>query len=717
MVAPLILGLAALLGIANMRMEDDKGVDHNLLREAFDSRSRRLLDQFHVASRRTPPRADIIVLGIDDASQTLDEAWPEDIEASPALQAMKQPFPWPRRVWAYLLDRVFSAGAKMVFLDLVFKAPSPDPEDDRLLQEALEKYKGKVILGAKFEENEIVGNALHTGLTTPNKSVTGKIMPDDGDFGLLSFWPDEDEIVRHVNFRIRASEVEGGAASDTEKLLPAVCLVAAGKLDPGAAATTPDTERIRFSWHNVLQSDGTLKSAYPPLSLFQIFVKSMWESNFQSNGTFKDKVVFVGATATDMQDFQQTAVGRMAGVQLHAHALTALMAKSFVYDAPGWWRFAGLVLGALCAWALVTFVRQPLLCLASLALLATAVFYGSYLLFDIRSIEFSPLPSIVTLGFCGVAGLTGNFVVQRRDSKKLQRFLARYTSPEQAQQMMSDRAGLYTTLQGVERTVTMFFSDVRGFTSMSENMTPTEVVTQLNEYLSRMVERVITHRGIVDKFIGDAVMAEWGATRAQQSEEACRQDALNAVTAALAMRTALEELNAGWRDRGIAELHIGMGIHQGDVVVGNIGSEAPYEKMDLTVIGDAVNLASRLESATKQYGVDLIISEAVQRHVKEAFVTRSADFVTVKGKAKPVEVFTVIGPADSGPPKGLETFEQGIRLYRDPACRFTEAGAAFTQAAAEGLDDELTHEYQKRCRDLAANPPEKWDGVYVMTKK
>jgi adenylate cyclase len=267
----------------------------------------------------------------------------------------------------------------------------------------------------------------------------------------------------------------------------------------------------------------------------------------------------------------------------------------------------------------------------------------------------------------------------------------------------------------VERTVTVSFSDVRGFTSMSESMTPTQVVTQLNEYLSRMVERVFQHRGLVDKFIGDAVMALWGSTRFKPSEEGCKQDAINAVHASLTMRSALEELNADWRTRDIAELKIGMGIHQGDVVVGNIGSESPFEKMDLTVIGDAVNLASRLEGVTKEYGVDLVISDAVQRHVKDVFLCRSADLVAVKGKLKPVEVFTVIGPLAEAAAAGIESFEAGIRLYREG--RFTDAEAAFHRAAAEGLDDKLTHLYQERCRDLAANPPETWNGVYVMTKK
>jgi adenylate cyclase len=335
--------------------------------------------------------------------------------------------------------------------------------------------------------------------------------------------------------------------------------------------------------------------------------------------------------------------------------------------------------------------------------------------FDWLDVECSSQPFLFGLSLSGMTGLTGHLVLQRRESRKLQRFLTRYTAPEFVDEMLADRAGLYSTLGGVERTVTIFFSDVRGFTSMSENMTPKQVVTQLNQYLSRMVACVFQNRGLVDKFIGDAVMALWGSASAMGNEESYRQNAIQAVTAALAMRKALEELNAGWREEGIGELKFGMGIHQGEVIVGNIGSEAPYEKMDLTVIGDAVNLASRLEGITKQYGVDLIVSESVRSHLRDSFVCRSADLVAVKGKAKPVEVFSVIGPLQENEPAGLAAYENGVRLYR--AGSFAEAITAFAKASHEGLNDSLTQMYQQRCDELIRVPPTDWTGVYIMQSK
>jgi adenylate cyclase len=678
-------------------------------RSLLERRERTALDEAHVSGKRTPAREDILVLGIDDASLKLDAAWPEDIEASPALQAMQKQWPWPRRAWAHILDRLFEAGAKQVFLDITFKSPSEDPENDRQLREALERHRGKVILGMKFEDSEVNGGT-NTELMLPTTALTGT-NPDTANTGLLTLWTDPDDRIRIVNWLMTASEAESkhldtpAVPSPDEVTLRAVSHVLAGNINPQAAQLTDRSSRIRFS-----ETD-----AYPPISLFQLFIPGMWEGNLANGKIFRDKTILIGAVASDLQDIQNTPIGRIPGVQVHSHALTALLSKSFIHQAPAWYRWVCIAGAALIAWLLVSFIRMPVLCVLSLVLVGIAGDWFGRISFDLFNLEVSSLPFTLALAACGIAGITGNFAMQLRESRKLQRFLARYTSPEFVDEMMTDRVGLYTTLGGVERTVTVFFSDVRGFTSMSEKMTPAQVVSQLNEYLSRMVACVFQHRGLVDKFIGDAVMALWGSTRFKPAEEGYKQDAINAVNAALAMRQALAELNADWRERGISELQFGMGIHQGDAIVGNIGSEAPYEKMDLTVIGDAVNLASRLESATKQYGVDLIVSAAVHRHLTETFLCRSADLVAVKGKTKPVEVFAVIGPISESAPLGLQAFERGVALYREG--KFQEASVAFTEAASADLDDYLTHEYQDRCAELIANPPESWNGVYIMTKK
>lgn len=697
---------------------------------------RTILDQFHMIGHKVPEREDVVILGIDDASQKLDGVWPEEIEESEALMAM-QNWPWSRVVWSELIERLMGAGAKTVMLDLTFKGRSANPEEDERLRAVLEKYRGRVILGMNFEGSSSgrTGGAM-VRLVKPVETVVGPLEDRLCRLGHLNFWA-ENAVVREAVLLTNTKEallrdylgvlwdqnaqhakeaqteldeaLKKGEAVEVDELVPSVTLVAAELKDAEKAKESARQRVRRMRFGHVM--------AYPPISLHEIFVPGLWEANFENGAFFKDKVVFVGATGTDMQDFHVTPVGRMAGVQLHAHALTAILSGAWVKEVPAWWSWVAVTIGALLAWLVVSWVIQPVLALLLLLVLSALSVAGAYHGFETWNLELSPMPMVLGILGCGLAGWSGNFLSNLREKQKLRRFLARYTAPELVGEMMSDRVGLFTTLGGVERTVTVLFSDVRGFTSMAEGMSPQEVVGQLNEYLSRMVEQVFHHKGLVDKFIGDAVMALWGSTRAEQNEAYCKDDALLSVKAALGMRKALLALNEERRSRGLGELRIGMGIHQGRMVVGNIGSAAPYEKMDLTVIGDSVNLASRLEGATKEYGLDLVVSGDVWAHVEEWVVGRPVDLVRVKGKLKPVEIHTVLDEKGSQtvPLQGLEAYKKGVEEYRRGD--FTNALSLFHKARKEWLDDELTNVYVQRCERLLQKPPENWDGVFVMTKK
>lgn len=682
--------------------------------DAQADRDRSILDGFHAHGRRTSvANHEIDILAIDEASLKLTAAFKEDIAQSETLQAMNHRFPWPRRVWAAVIDRLADAGAAAIFLDLVFVAPSQDADDDRLLKEAFERHRDKVVLGAKFDYSEINGgknsDLINSDLIYPSATITGSEIPPPGTFGHLSFWIDEGA-VRDVRYLVTQAEAEALAAGRVvaridDVSIPAVSFVLGQELNPRRASQVHRKERLRFAAND----------AFAPLSLHTIFVPALWKANFQSGKFFQGKVVIVGSTAAEMHDDFNTPIGNIPGVMLHANALNCLLQTSFVHPAPANWTWGSLVGGLLLSWVLVSLLQQPVTALLGIWTLTIGIYWGSFYAFDHWNVEASPLPACLTLNVCGIAGLVGNFFVQLREKQRLFRYLGRYTSPQIAQEMMKDRAGVFITLRGTEKVATVFFSDIRGFTTLSETTPAPILVPRLNEYFGRMVACVVEKRGWVDKFIGDAVMAIWGTERFEQTNDTLRQDALNAVSASLAMREALKELNADWASQNIEPFAIGMGVHQGPVVVGNIGSLAPYEKMGFTVIGDSVNLASRLESLTKKYGVDFIISEAVEQHVREDFLSRSVDFVSVKGKALPVKVFTVLGPKAAPPPDGLTEFEEGIQHYRQGD--FTEALAAFERAAERGLADVLTKVYQDRCHHLLEEPPEKWDGVYIMKEK
>jgi adenylate cyclase len=252
-----------------------------------------------------------------------------------------------------------------------------------------------------------------------------------------------------------------------------------------------------------------------------------------------------------------------------------------------------------------------------------------------------------------------------------------------------------------------------GFTTLSEKADPEALVAQLNEYLTRMTSVVFGNGGTLDKFIGDAIMAVWGNVRSLGAA----QDAKNCARAALGMRRELKQLNEKWRNEGRMGLGMGIGINQGEVIVGNIGSQ---ERMDPTVIGDSVNLASRLEGLTRIYGVDILVGATAAELVGDEFHLRSVARVQVKGKTKPVDVFTFVGARneDIDPEflKWLECYEEGLEKFR--VRDFTQAKILFSRFLEFYPDDLLAKMYLGRALEYEQQPPDKaWDAVEVFKKK
>jgi adenylate cyclase len=292
--------------------------------------------------------------------------------------------------------------------------------------------------------------------------------------------------------------------------------------------------------------------------------------------------------------------------------------------------------------------------------------------------------------------------------KRIRSTMARYMSPEVAEQLLASGEAV---LGGKDQKVSILFSDVRSFTSISEALGARETVSLLNEYFERMVDVVLSHRGVLDKFIGDAVMALFGVPFNGE------HDADDAVKVANAMFVALRELNQERRQAGKAPIDIGVGIATGVVVVGNIGST---KRMEYTAIGDSVNLASRLESATKFYGARILISESTRAELANKALLREIDRLRVQGKHEPVaiyesmdylteETFPNLAPA-------VERYAEGIRHYR--AREFKDALQCFKETLVLNPGDKPSRLYVQRAEHfIASPPPDDWDGVWTMTSK
>ncbi len=680
--------------------EDERAENWKLIKavgRALEAQEWRLYDFLHQNGRKAQIDPDIVVLGIDDASMDIENssALPEEIEKSRALQLMVG-WPWSREVYAHVLDRLFAAGAETVVIDLLFPAPSNSfPEGDAVFKAALDKNKGRVLIGADFV-TAASGGKSSDALSMPWDGLVPQTWPADERIGFVTVPADDDGVVRATRFfRSETGEIERALPS-----FPAAVMRLQGR--PEIIPLDEPEYLMRFS-------DARAYAHYP---VHDIFIGPLWEQNFGGGAFFKGKTVFIGPAARQMQDAKPTPVGTILGVQIHAHALAALKSHDFLKMSALWVRLTLLVVFVLAAFALVLLLRKPLWAmLIILAVIALGI--GAQLVFfNVAALVVPMTVPLLGWGLCGFIGITYDYLLERKQKEAFRKAITRYFSPDMAEEILRDPDDYYKALSGVNRTITLLFSDVRGFTSMSETAKPDELVAQLNEYLEKMVEVVFGHRGSIDKFIGDAVMAVWGRLRDPSDDKSLREEALSAVSTAVRMREELAKLNTSWKARNIEELAFGIGIHQGEAIVGNIGSTT---RMEFTAIGDTVNSAARLESATKQYGVDLIISDAVRERVHEQFVCRSADLVKVKGKLKPIEIFTVQGRKGECDMAVIEIFEHAIRLFR--AGRFTDALAEFEKAGAAGLNDGLTSVYWERCKEMIATPPETWDGVWTMTKK
>lgn len=358
------------------------------------------------------------------------------------------------------------------------------------------------------------------------------------------------------------------------------------------------------------------------------------------SGGLRGKIVFIGVTDPSAEDLYSTPLsgsGRMAGVEFHAAAADTLLSGTFIREAPRYQQILALAFLGLVAIALGRFLR-PLFGLAGVLATVGALF-GLWIGSFAGANYFLPIAAPLAGVFAGYGFAIADRVgVERLEKQQARSMLSRYLHPGIVKEML--KSSTAAQLGGTRAELTVLFSDIRGFTSISERLSPEEVVSLLNEYLSVMTEVIFKYEGTVDKFEGDAILAFFGAPQAHQD------DPLRAVRTAIDMRDRLEELQDSWIGRTETPLRIGIGINTGQAVVGNIGS---HRRMDYTIIGDAVNLAARLQDLTKEYGASILISGSTKAAVEHRCQLRSLGSIEVRGRRQPVDLYEVIGLTSDAP--------------------------------------------------------------------
>jgi adenylate cyclase len=425
---------------------------------------------------------------------------------------------------------------------------------------------------------------------------------------------------------------------------------------------------------------------------------------------FHDKLVLIGPTAVGIPDTAVTPFQQMGfpGVEVHANFVDNLLNGEFIRrglreNLIDIFFILLFSLGAGILLSIVSATRAT----AVLIILLGIFTWLSYDLFANHRVWIAWVIPTGTLATNYLAIVSYRFFFEEREKKKVRGVFQQYLAPSLINQLLENPELLQ--LGGQEKELTVMFSDIRGFTTLSEGLAPGKLVELLNEYLSEMTDTIFHNWGTLDKYIGDAIMAFWGAPYPQpdHAERACQ--------AALQMITALKKLQAGWAAEGRPQIDIGVGINSGPVLIGNMGSK---HRFNYTIMGDSVNLASRLEGLNKEFATRLIISEFTYEQVRGKMVARELDFIRVKGKMKPVRIFELLAPmGESSGYQDLTTrFSTALEAYREGS--WDKAIELFGQLHKDYPQDGPSVVFLDRCREYLAEPPQGvWDGVYVMETK
>ncbi len=558
-------------------------------------------------------------------------------------------FPWPRSVWARVVDRLREDGAAVVVFDVLFTEPE-NAESDGLLEKAIGK-NGRVILPMDFDFAEagykesgftnkqvdfLIPSAFSALKNTdaPYTPLTAKVVLPPlerfsnaaASLAHINMIPDNDGTLRWEVLAIRYLDdfyaPIGLQAARLYRKLEAqnLGLDGRGKVQLGDTAIPTDSRsRMLINYRG---PDGT----FPRYSISSIV------DGAAPAGAFQNKIVLIGATAIGIYDLRVTPFSNnMAGVEKHASVVDNILRGDFLR------RSNANVLLLVFLFALVLGIALPRLGAGAGVALFLTLFAGYlgyvYYLFAVRGIWFNLVYPASALFFGYTSQTAYRFFMEERRARDIRKMFSSYVSKRIVDELIRDPSK--AKLGGDRKEITVLFSDIRGFTAFSEKHEPEEVVSLLNEYLGAMTAIVFEHEGTLDKFVGDAIMALWGAPVGQPDH------AERGVRCALAMIDKLKQLQAKWAAEGKYVIDIGIGINTGDMVVGNMGAEG--KKMDYTVIGDNVNLGARLEGLTRKYNNHIIISEYTYEKVKDIVQANELGSVTVKGKEKPVVVYDLTG--------------------------------------------------------------------------
>ena len=687
------------------------------LLDSFDNRIR---DSYFIFKGETKTSNNVVIIDIDDSSIKEFGQWP-----------------WSRNILSKIIENLTNSNISVVGMDIVFAEEdrtSPSLIAKKLgINKELENYDfdfakvistSPVILGYSFEiednnssknspqipaifieknKNSDTNYLIQAFGTTLNLPILQENSYSSGFFNII---PDESGVIRSVPLLI----------SYNDTLYPSLALEIIRALN--------DTQKVFVNYDENGVSNIQLGDFYIPTDKFgRIFInyrgasksfkyisaKDIYNNNFKAED-IEGKIALLGTSATGLYDLRATPYENVfPGVEVHANVIDNILQGDFIQKASylDGVNIVSIFVLAFFVFFLVSvtpFILKPFVFL---------LFFSAYLIFSyqllfsyglVLNIIF-PLSSII-LAF--VFSIIIDFFYNIKQEKAIKNKFASKVSKSVMDDILKNIDNNEFSAKNKE--ITIFFSDIRGFTQVSEQLKAKELIEYLNAYMEPMSSIIIKNQGTIDKFIGDAIMAYWNAPLDVENH------ADIAVKASLEQLEALNELNRKFEKDKLPTIDIGIGLNSGEVIVGEMGSSL---RSDYTVIGDAINLGSRVESLCKYYGSKLNITNFTKDKLKEKYIFRFLDFVRVKGKNQPVEIWQVIGSGEAKDDlkNELENYHKAIEFYKDS--NFSDALELFRKL--DNLENKTNKNiykiYIKRCEEFIQTPPKDFDGVYEHTTK
>ncbi len=677
--------------------------------------------------------ANVVILGIsqDDYDQIVEpyNAWP-----------------WPRSYFAKVINNLKDAGVKAIGIDLLMSNDDKySIENDKLLETAISDSKIVVVAGVLDVEAEMQYEEGSYSIKKTNYNYRNKFYAVDSSVGIVQIGSDQDGIYR----RYEPFVISGV----NEKILPTFSFAVLNKF---YGIKTNKLVKFSNDYFELgekkiprYDKSSMLINFYGPSETFEYFnfTDVLDDKEFQTkdelyyetdintwddessgllqSGKFKNKIVLIGSILPEDRDFHPVSFSQgkrkgdnqMLGVEIHANAIQNVIWNDFLIKESRGVEILIIFILSFLSYFIFSFFKQKKInlilsefinLLLLLSMLVLFYFLGIYLFVENNYI-ISIISPIATL-IVGYFSTTAYYVISvRKHNAMIKGMFGQYVSKELVNQLLNNPEKL--SLGGVKKNITIMFSDIEGFTSISEKMKAEKLVVFINNYLSIMTSIVLKHSGTLDKYLGDSLMAFWGAPLdvANKELEACRT--------AIIMQKKMDELKSKFSTDAARKVRTRIGINSSEVVVGNIGG---VERFDYTVIGDGVNLASRLESANKFYGTTIMISEATYAKVKADVFVRIIDKIVVKGKTKPITVYELLGiKNENSNLEELNKYQNYINGYNEYINRnFEVAKSLFQKSLDENPNDVLSKIYLNRSENFIKNlPPEDWNGVSHLESK